>query len=343
MGYPRRSGLTTGLLFNSAAFENYASKRGFHHKPVTPEQPSSNGLAENFMRMLKKVAHAAYVEHKDPKEAVYRYLLSYRATPHSATGKAPSEALYNRMIRTPVPHLKVNEADPELTRRDEEHKRKMKEYHDRRRHTKPIDLHIGDRVLAPQRSSTTKPPFNPQPLTVIRKRGTAVTAVGPNRRRPITRASSKFKKLTPRLPQLEKFHRHRREEVVSDSDEDIFLDLKKRVAEPIEEAVEILDVPANCESEEAEEAAEADPIEEAIEVSDVPADSGSDEAEEPAEAAENSSEYNSCEEGVTDSEGAATEPYAEPESENETISESAVAKHGRTRRRPKHLDDYECE
>lgn len=35
------------------------------------------------MKMLQKVAHTAYVENKDPKEAVHRYLLSYRATPHT--------------------------------------------------------------------------------------------------------------------------------------------------------------------------------------------------------------------------------------------------------------------
>ena len=37
--------------FNDAEFKE-SRKRGFYHQLVNPGQPSSNGLAENFMRML---------------------------------------------------------------------------------------------------------------------------------------------------------------------------------------------------------------------------------------------------------------------------------------------------
>ena len=40
-------------------FKEYARERGFHHQLVTPEQPSSNGLAKNFMHILQKVAQTA--------------------------------------------------------------------------------------------------------------------------------------------------------------------------------------------------------------------------------------------------------------------------------------------
>ncbi|XP_066933389.1 uncharacterized protein [Clytia hemisphaerica] len=71
-GIPEKVKTDNGPPFNSHDFTNYAKKRGFKHQPITPEQPWSNGLAENFM----KVAHTAYVEYKDPKKAVHRYLVS---------------------------------------------------------------------------------------------------------------------------------------------------------------------------------------------------------------------------------------------------------------------------
>lgn len=228
-GIPQEIKSDNGPPFNSIEMENYARKRGFEHKPVTPEQPSSNGLAENFMRMLKKVAHTAYIERKDPREAVHRFLLSYRATPHSATGKTPAELLFNRSIRTPVPAVIAEAANHEVKARDQSYKRKTKMYHDAHRHARPIDLKVGDTVLAPQKSSTTQPPFNPQPLTVIRKRGTAVTAAAPNRRRSITRASAKFKRLTPRRKELVRLPSHSRWREESDSDDDIHLDLSRRM------------------------------------------------------------------------------------------------------------------
>ena len=70
-----------GPPFNSHDMEMYAKKRGFYHHKVEPEHPASNGLAENFMRMLRKVAHTAIVDGKDPRQEVNHYLLQYRATP----------------------------------------------------------------------------------------------------------------------------------------------------------------------------------------------------------------------------------------------------------------------
>jgi len=57
------------------------------------EHPRGNGLAENFMIMLRKVAHVAIVKNC---EEVQKYLLNYRAMPHSSTGKSPAKLLFNR-------------------------------------------------------------------------------------------------------------------------------------------------------------------------------------------------------------------------------------------------------
>ena len=55
-----------GPPFNGEDMRMYAQQQGFCHKKITPAQPSSNGLAKNFMKMLLKVGHTAYSEKKDP-------------------------------------------------------------------------------------------------------------------------------------------------------------------------------------------------------------------------------------------------------------------------------------
>jgi len=45
----------------------------------------------------------------------------------------------------------------------------MASYHDKWRHAKEIVLEVGDQVLQPQTKTTVKPPFNPEPLTVVKK------------------------------------------------------------------------------------------------------------------------------------------------------------------------------
>lgn len=131
-GIPEKVKTDNGPPFNSHDFSQYAKKRVFKHQLITPEQPSANGLAENFMKMLQKVAHTAYVEHKDPKEAVHRYLLSYRAIPHTATGKSPALMLFNRQIATSVLMMKQAEQDPYILEKEAHYKAAMTEYHDQR-------------------------------------------------------------------------------------------------------------------------------------------------------------------------------------------------------------------
>ncbi len=60
-GIPEKVKSDNGTPFQGAEMRQYAKQQGFYHQKITPEQPSSNGLAENFMKMLLKVGHTAYV------------------------------------------------------------------------------------------------------------------------------------------------------------------------------------------------------------------------------------------------------------------------------------------
>ena len=45
------------------------------------------------MASIVKVTHAAIADGKDPRKEINKFLMIYRATLHSATGKSPSEML----------------------------------------------------------------------------------------------------------------------------------------------------------------------------------------------------------------------------------------------------------
>ena len=89
----------------------YAKKMGFHHHPVTTEDPQSNGFAESFVKTLVKFVHTTIAEGGDPKKELHNYLLNYRATPHSTTGKSPSELLFGRKIQSKLPRIYINNID----------------------------------------------------------------------------------------------------------------------------------------------------------------------------------------------------------------------------------------
>ena len=86
--------------------------------------------AENFNKVLEKTIRTAQIEGKDWKRELYRFLLNYRATPHTTTKHSPAKLQFNREIRTKLPS-RVNgnkcPIDAEIRENDEKAKGKMKE------------------------------------------------------------------------------------------------------------------------------------------------------------------------------------------------------------------------
>ena len=75
------------------------------HTRVTPYWERANGLVENFNKSLKKAIRVATIEKKNWKEELYNFLLNYRATPHTTTGRTQSELLLSRIIKTKLPQV----------------------------------------------------------------------------------------------------------------------------------------------------------------------------------------------------------------------------------------------
>ena len=110
-GVPENMTSDNGPPYFSEDLKVYARHMGFNLTPVTPEDPQSNGFAENFVKNICKLVHTAVADKKDPKEELYNFLLQYRATPHSTTERTPAELLFGRKIKTKLPQVPVDEDD----------------------------------------------------------------------------------------------------------------------------------------------------------------------------------------------------------------------------------------
>ncbi|CAB4036465.1 Transposon Tf2-9 poly [Paramuricea clavata] len=199
-GIPKVLKSDNGPPFQSHEFSLYLKELGIKHKPSSPLWPQGNGQAENFMKPLVKAVKSAHHENKDWKREMFKFLLNYRATPHSTTGKSPSELLYNRKIQTKLPQVTVendSSLHQEVKERDERLKKNQKEYADSKRRVKCADIKKSDLVLVRQpKANKMSTKYDPIPYEVTNRRGNRITAIRNGKY--ITRNISFFKKYHPR-------------------------------------------------------------------------------------------------------------------------------------------------
>ena len=122
-GIPEVVVTDNGACFISEELETYLTKNGVKHITSAPYHPSTNGLAEHAVQLVKKGL-------KKEKEGsmssrIARVLMAYRTTPQSTTGVTPSELLQGRRIRTRLDLLK-----PNVNKRVEYHQFQQKLAHD---------------------------------------------------------------------------------------------------------------------------------------------------------------------------------------------------------------------
>ena len=82
-GLPTKITSDNGPPFDSYELSNYFKENGIIHHRVTPIWPQANGEVESFMKPLNKAIRAAKIQGEDWRHVLYRFLLSYRAMPHS--------------------------------------------------------------------------------------------------------------------------------------------------------------------------------------------------------------------------------------------------------------------
>ena len=90
-GYPEQLVSDNGTQFTSAEFTQFLKANGIKHIQKAPYHPSSNGLAERFVRTLKHSLKASERNSKSLQHRLVEFLLNYRSAPHATTNVSSSE------------------------------------------------------------------------------------------------------------------------------------------------------------------------------------------------------------------------------------------------------------
>ncbi|XP_048774395.2 uncharacterized protein K02A2.6-like [Ostrea edulis] len=175
-GLPYSMRSDNGPQFVSEEFKGYLDLNGIKHIRTTPYWPQGNGEVERQNRTLLKAIKAANAERKDWRRELPKFLLAYRTTPHSTTGKSPAELLYNRKIHTKLPEMSKRIDHQELRETDARQKFKFKRRADERRGAVESKVEIGDTVVQRQpKRDKLSTEFAPEKFVVREKCRNAVT------------------------------------------------------------------------------------------------------------------------------------------------------------------------
>ncbi|XP_058838582.1 uncharacterized protein K02A2.6-like isoform X2 [Topomyia yanbarensis] len=179
-GPPRTITLDNAKQFVSTDLDDFCRISGIHLNHTTPYWPQANGEVERQNRSLLKRMKIANALYGNWKAELDHYLQLYNSTPHTITGKSPSELLQNRKLRTKLPQLDDLETVPpcsDFRDKDYEMKTLGKDREDKKRKAKVSEISVGDTVIMKNLLPTNKlaTSFLKEKFTVIDRRGTNVT------------------------------------------------------------------------------------------------------------------------------------------------------------------------
>ena len=97
-GLPELIVSDNGPAFTSQEFKYFMRKNGIKHTKSAPYHPSTNGLAERAVQVVKQ----GLKKYKEGtmEERLAKVLFAYRITPHSTTGVPPAELLLGQKLRS---------------------------------------------------------------------------------------------------------------------------------------------------------------------------------------------------------------------------------------------------
>lgn len=176
LGYPSSMNADNGGQLISQELIKYCEEGGIILHHTIPYWPQQNGEVERQNRDLLKRIRISYALKKNWKKELLDYMMMYNSTPHTSTGKTPSELFFGRQFRDKLPNLgdiENNELDGEVRDKDKLMKEKGKDYGDRKRRAAEIELQPGDKVYVKNliKENKTCPNFNPTQHTVLTKNG----------------------------------------------------------------------------------------------------------------------------------------------------------------------------
>ncbi len=132
-GIPEEVVCDNGPQLVSTEFTDFLKGNGIKHSRVPAYHPASNGAAERSVQILKHSFLKSVCEKQSKqmlslKHKLANFLIMYRSTPHSVTGKTPSKLFLKRHIRTCFSLLK-----PDLAKSVHEKQQEQKKHHDKGR------------------------------------------------------------------------------------------------------------------------------------------------------------------------------------------------------------------
>ena len=98
-GMPKTLVSDNGPQFTSELFRLFCAKNSIRYKCKSPHHPSSNGQVECLVQEWKKTVRAK-LDNVSMKTQMYRFLYSYRNTPHTSTRVTPSSLVFKKLLNT---------------------------------------------------------------------------------------------------------------------------------------------------------------------------------------------------------------------------------------------------
>ena len=119
---------------------------GVKHILCSPYHPSSNGLAERFVKTFKQAMRAGENSGIPVSQRLHNFLLGYRSTSHATTNRTPSSLFLQREVRTRLDLLKPICEEQVVNQQAQQVKK-------RNMHSKEREFLIGEKVMARNYSS----------------------------------------------------------------------------------------------------------------------------------------------------------------------------------------------
>ncbi|MDW0176961.1 MAG: transposase family protein [Nitrososphaeraceae archaeon] len=149
IGHPVSITSDNGKQFISAEFKTYCHEYDIKLFNSIPYWPQQNGGVERQNRDIIKRLKICQVERKSWKEASTEYLTMYNSTPHRVTRETQAELFFQRKFRDKIPMIDIAEqcfGDMDVRDKDKEQKQKGREYTDKRRRAREVDIQVGGKV-----------------------------------------------------------------------------------------------------------------------------------------------------------------------------------------------------
>ena len=117
-GLPDKLVSDNGPQFTSDEFKEFMLNCGILHIKTAPYHPQTNGEAERFVQtfknFVKRADHDKNLNQRQIDEAILKFLMTYRCTPHSGTEMSPSYLMLNRQIKNVFDLLRTKTSKIEI-------------------------------------------------------------------------------------------------------------------------------------------------------------------------------------------------------------------------------------